>query len=208
MVFGLVVLAEPIADIMLSDWLETAILIQILTFYALFLALATPYEALFNGINKPEINRNRVMIMVVCNIFLNLILIPRDIQMLGGIRLVGLGARGAAIATVVSYFISLVYTRYKYYKMFKEKGNPRVIKHAIAALVMTAIIYYLLYGLEMISSITRWYVLLFFGFLGLGIYLTILVILKEFTKDDLVYYLDVLNIKKMLKYIKDEIKGN
>ena len=113
----------------------------------------------------------------------------------------------AAIATVISYGIGFIYTRIISYKLIGEKGNIRVLLHAFSAILMTSILYIVLYYYDYISLITRWYHLLFFSILGLGIYLGFLMLLKEFTKEDFKFYLDVLNIKKMLQYIKEELKN-
>jgi Na+-driven multidrug efflux pump len=173
----------------------------------LFKSLSIPYESQFSGMDKPKINRNRILIMLFFNITLNVLLIPKDIQMLGGIKLFGLGAPGAAIATVVSFAVSLLYTRIMSYRLTKSKGNKRILLHAFAALIMTGSLYILLYSYDLIFWITRWYHLLLFVALGLIIYLGVLAILKEFTKKDFWYYMDVLNIRKMITYIRDELKG-
>lgn len=207
MVFGLIILAEPTAFIMLSGWMPAIPLLRIMPLFVLFASLSIPYSSQFNGMNKPEINRNRVVLMVVFNVLLNFLLIPKDIQMLGGIKLAGLGAEGAAIATVISFVVGFIYTRIMSYKLIGEKGNIRVLLHAFSAGLMTASLYIILYYYNFITLITRWYHLLFFSVLGLGIYLGFLILLKEFTKEDFKLYLDVLNIKKMLQYIKEELKN-
>jgi hypothetical protein len=40
----------------------------------------------------------------------------------------------------------------------------------------------------------------------LGIYLGILYLLREFKKEDFHFFVDTLNIKKMISYIKEEFK--
>lgn len=144
--------------------------------------------------------------MIICNLTLNFLLIPKDIQMFG-LKLFGLGAKGAAIATVVSFAVGLVYTRIMSYKSIGEKGNIRILLHALAAIVMAGILYILLYIFDLILWITRWYHLLFFAAIGLGIYLSILAIFKEFTKEDFWFYMETLNIKKMIQYIREELKN-
>lgn len=207
MVFGLMVLAEPTAFIFLSGWIPAIPLLQIIPLFVLFQTLTTPYSAQFNGMNKPKLNRNRVTIMVIINLFLNFILIPKDIKMLG-IDLFGLGAKGAAIATVASFAAGLIYTRIMSYRLTGTKGNKRILLHLLAAGIMTVIFYIILYSFHFIIWITRWYHLLFFAALGLIIYLGILAMFKEFTKEDFWFYIDTLNIKKMIKYIINELKGN
>ncbi len=206
MVFGLMILAEPTAFILLSGWMPAVPMLQILPLAVLFKSLSTSYEAQFNGMNKPGINKNRILIMLVFNLSLNILLIPRDIQLLGGVKLFGLGATGAAIATAVSFAVSLAYTRIMSYKLTGSKGNKRILIHALAAIIMAAILYVLLYQYDFIFWITRWYHLLAFGALGLAIYLIILTLFKEFTKEDFWFYMDTLNIRKMGQYIKEEFK--
>ena len=207
MVFGMVILAEPTIFILLSGWMPAVPILQILPFFVLFAALERPYQSQFFGMNQPKIVRNRVLIMAFINVLLNIVLIPKDIQMLGGIKLAGMGATGAAIATVVSYGIGLIYSRAMAWKLNGVKGNPRIILHAIAAGAMAVIIYVILYGSNFIIYITRWYHLLIFSLFGLIIYISILFLLSEFTKDDFRFFIDALNIKKMLKYISDELRG-
>ncbi|MCK5111907.1 MAG: flippase [Thermoplasmatales archaeon] len=206
MVFGMVLLAEPAAKILLSGWMPAVPLLQILPFLALLAALERPYQSQFLGMNRPKLARNRVLIMVCFNVVLNIVLIPKDIQIFD-LDLVGMGARGAAIATVVAYGVGLMYSRVMAWKLTGIKGNPRVLLHAGAGGVMVAILYVLLYNLNMIVFIARWYHLLGFALFGLGIYIGVLYLLREFTKEDLHFFLDVLNIKKMFRYIKEEIRG-
>ena len=206
MVLGLVTLAQPTVNILLSrGWTESIPVLQILPFFVLFAALEKPYQSQFLGMNKPKLARDRILIMVCINIVLNIILIPKDIQMFG-INLFGLGGTGAAIATVVAYGIGLIYSRAIAWRANRIKGNQKIFLHALAASIMAIILHIILYEIYSPGLIARWYHLVGFSFLGLGIYLGILIILREFTKDDFRFFLDTLNIKKMYQYIKNEIK--
>jgi O-antigen/teichoic acid export membrane protein len=202
-VFFMVFLARPLIHILLSNRFYPAIpILQILPFFALFDALARPYQAKLLGMNLPHFSRNRIIIMVVVNIVLNLLLIPKDIQSLG-ITLAGLGAVGAAIATVIAYFIGLVYTRITIFKVSGMKFNYRILLHIISAFIMGIV----LYNLNYFFQIDRWFDLLIYGFIGIGIYMSLLTIFKEFQKKDFYLLIDTMNIKKMVEYIKKEI-GN
>ena len=206
LVFGLIVLAEPVVKILLSGWEPAYPILQILPLMMLFASLEIPYQSHFLGTDQPKIVRNRVFLMVLFNIGLNFILIPRDINALG-ITLFGWGARGAAIATVISYLIGLLYSRYMAYKLHNIKGSPVIILHAVAASVMALCLYTALYSVQLLPFIDRWYILLAVSFLGLGIYIFVLYLLYEFTKKDLKFFLETLNIKKMLQYIMEELRG-
>jgi O-antigen/teichoic acid export membrane protein len=201
-VFGLALLAEPTAHIFLNQWNDTIPILQTLPFYALFLALTQPYDSQFAAMNKPKVARNRVLLMAGSNIILNLILIPKDIQALG-FNGMGLGATGAVIATIIAYAIGFAYTRIKIYKLTGQIGYPRIAIHFICAALMSGIVLNITYYIP----IERWYHLVFVGLMGAGTYFLLLYLFKEFTKKDWDFFIETLNIKKMAKYIKDELTG-
>ncbi len=203
-VFGMIFLARPIIHIMLSNKFYPAIpVLQILPIFALLDAMERPYQMKLLGMNLPHFTRNRVLIMVAMNVVLNVLLIPKDIRLLG-VDLASMGAVGAAVATVVAYAAGLLYTRWVVWRVSGVTANWRIVLHGIAATAMGITIYYLN---EMVYPVSRWYGLLAYGLLGLGIYLGILALMCEFTRDDLDLFMDTLNVKKMLGYIKDEITG-
>ena len=202
-VLSMVFLSKPVIHILLSNEFYPAIpILQILPIFVLFDALERPYQMKLLGMNLPHFARNRILIMVIINVGLNILLIPRDIRLLG-VDLFGMGAVGAAIATVIAYAVGLVYTRWVVWQVSKIKVNLRIILHFIAATLMGLIVYSLN---EMIYPINRWYGLILYGILGLGIYFCILWLMQEFTRKDLELLMDTLNIKKMFCYIRDEIR--
>lgn len=202
LVFGTIALARPIAKIMLSSWAPTIPILEILTLFALLDALERPYQTQFMGMGYPKLARNRILIMVIINITLNIILIPRNIPSLG-INLLGLGAQGAAIATVISYGIGLGYSRIMAWKLIGIKGNLCILLHLFSAVIMVSG----LYGLSTLIEISRWYILIIFGLTGLSIYIGVLFLLREFKKEDFELFRDSFNIKKMINYIITEIRG-
>lgn len=205
MIFGIVTLAKPATEILLNRWMPVIPILSIMAFYPLFLALEKPYQTQFIGSNKPKLARNRVLLMVIINIILNIILIPKDISSIG-FNGVGLGAKGAAIATVIAYAIGLLYSRIKAYQLTGVKGNWKIVLHAISASIMAGILFAIMhYNLFIVQ---RWYHLIASSAFGLAIYLFILWLMREFTKEDFYFLIDMLNIKKMLIYIKDEITFN
>jgi len=203
-IFIMIFLSGPVIHILLSNEFYPAIpILQILPLFALFDALERPYQMKLLGMNLPHFARNRILIMVVMNVGLNILLIPRDIQILG-LDLFGMGAVGAAIATVVAYATGLIYTRWAVWRVSKVTVNWRIILHAIAAMIMGITVYSFN---EIVYPITRWYGLLIYALMGFGIYFGILALMKEFTRKDLDLFMDTLNIKKMCTYIRDEIRG-
>jgi O-antigen/teichoic acid export membrane protein len=198
----LVVLAQPVIHILLSDkYLPALIILQILPFFVLFEVLSQPYQSQLQGMNMPHIVRNRILLMMIVSIFLNLILVPTDIKSLG-LKLAGLGATGSALAMVTAYFVGFITTRVYAFRVAKIKGNNKILLHIFAAVLMGMLVYFIIH----IVSIGRWYELLGICLLGLFSYLGILFIVKEFKKEDLNLFLDTINIKKMISYVLSEVR--
>ena len=125
-----------------------------------------------------------------------ILLIPKDIKSLG-IKLFGLSSEGAAIATVVAYFIGFVYLRVLAYKKSGIGKSTIVVKHLFAALVTGAIVYYV----KTFYYIARWYDLLAIFFMGMLIYVGILATIRQFRKEDFYLFVETLNPKKMMQGI-------
>ena len=89
------------------------------------------------------------------------------------------------------------------WKLTGVKGNYRIVFHIVAA-VSTGLV---LRFIKDVIYIARWYELLGVSLFGVAIYFAILFIMREFTKEDFDLFMDTLNVKKMLIYIKEEIKG-
>lgn len=203
-VFLSVFLAKPLIAIALTEKFYSAIpILQTLPFYALFDALERPYQTKLLGMNQPNFARNRIILMVCVNIVLNSLLIPREIKSLG-LNLFGLAGLGAAIATVVAYFIALIYTRLITYRLSKIGLNSHIFLHAFAALSMGLIITFLL----RFYVIDRWYELMAISIIGLLLYVGILTLIREFKKEDFKLLFDTFNPLKMLSYIREEFKRN
>jgi len=202
MVIGIVVLAEPTVRILLSASFYPAVpILMVLPFFVILEALSQPYMYQVIGMNKPKYAQNRILIILGLTVFFDLLLIPSNIKSLN-LTLFGLGAVGASIATNIGYAAGLVYCRYAAWKLAKNTFNPRILLHLFAAAIMGII----LYELMTVVPIQRWYILLGYAFLGLGIYLLVLFLLREFTRKDLDFVFDLFNLKKMWYYIKSEIR--
>jgi O-antigen/teichoic acid export membrane protein len=198
----LVVLAEPVIHILLSDkYLPALTVLQILPFFVLFEVLSQPYQSQLTGMNMPHIVRNRILLMMIVSIILNIILVPVDIQSLG-LKLAGLGATGSAIAIVIAYFVGFITTRVYAFRVVKIKGNNKILLHLFAAALMGVFVYFII----QVVNIGRWYELAGICLLGLFFYLCILLLIREFKKEDLHLILDTINIKKMVSYVLSEVR--
>jgi predicted lysophospholipase L1 biosynthesis ABC-type transport system permease subunit len=79
----------------------------------------------------------------------------------------------------------------------------RLSLHLVAGIVTMAA----LFALDLVISIDRFYTLILFGSVTFAVYLPMLALLKEFTREDLNYFLELINMKKMFSYIGEELKG-
>ncbi|MBN1762911.1 MAG: flippase [Methanomicrobia archaeon] len=190
----IIALAEPIIHILISDeYMPALSVLHILPLFVLLESLAYPYVSKLQGMNMPWIVRDRYLIMVICNVFLNLLLIPKEIG--------GLGAQGAAIATVVAYAVGFIYIRVMAWKNTHILGYSRIILHALAATMMGIILVYI----NQTIHIQRWYELLIIILCGFAIYLGILLMIREFKREDFDFFVDTLNLKEMIRYIKEDL---
>ena len=203
-VLFMIVLPKPIIHILLSDSFYPAIpVLQILPIWALISIISRPYSPLILGMDRPWLVTISAVARISINIVLNLLLIPIDIKILG-IQCFGLGATGAAIATLVAGIFGFIYFRVIAWRLIGFKWNPiNILKHLLAAEIMALILLYI----HSIFEIARWYQLLAVGLLALGIYFAILYAIREFKKKDYHFFMDTLNPRKMFHYVKDEIKG-
>jgi len=64
----------------------------------------------------------------------------------------------------------------------------------------------ILWHILKIFYISRWYHLIGITLIGTAIYVGILCILKEFRKEDFIFFIDTINVKKLIDYVSNEIK--
>lgn len=196
------VFAQPIITILLgNEFLPAVPIFSLLLFIAYFSGINNPYEQQLPGTDRPGLSVRIASTSVIMNIVLNLIFIP---EKLFGIKLLGLGAIGAAIATLLSFLPRFALTRYYTHRLTNTGSNWRILLHLLAAGMTGGIAYFA--SLAIISI--QWYHLIGFGIAFVVIYLGILYLIKEFTKKDFKFLLDLLSPGKMKDYAKSEIKGN
>jgi O-antigen/teichoic acid export membrane protein len=200
LVFCAMALSTPIVYIMLSGWMPAAIILQILPLYLLFTSIEQPYSGQLLGTNKPSVIRDKMFMVFCINIGLNILLVPKT---LFGITLAGLGGYGAAIALVASSLSGWLFLMMMSRRSIPMKFNKHILVHFGAAGFMAIVIYLL----SLRFYISHWYLLAGAGLLYFAGYLAILVLFKEFTKKDLALILQMINIRKLYHYVKDEVKG-
>jgi O-antigen/teichoic acid export membrane protein len=206
------VFARPAINIFLDESFVAAYSVFILLVIFTFIrGMTTPFANLINGIDRPDISAKFGITVCITNVILNYLIIPKN-GILSNIQITGYnfginGAAGAAFSTIISFLIPffglrIVSKRLTGIKLL-QTHTPR---HIVAGFIMGGVLYLIAYSTT-IFPVIRWFILLGFCFLGLGIYIVILFILREFSKKDLDFFLKIINLKEMVNYIKSELKG-
>ncbi len=197
----IIIFVNPVINIMLSSaFLPAAPVLVVLTIYTFIFGLRIPYSSLISGMNRPGVAAKIGFAICGTNIILNYLFIPKW-GFLSPFEIYG--PTGAAIATVLSCLVGFFGMRLAAKKLtgikLLQSHTPR---HIIAGLAMGSV----LYSISLLISEIHWYHLLGFAAFGLAVYLGILFLLREFKKQDFIFFLDMLHPKEMLRYIHSELK--
>ena len=188
----------------MSDaFLPAAPVLVILAISSYISCINSPYMSLVKGIDKPSILLKITIVTALISVPLNYLIIPKG----GLLSSFGIqGATGAAVVTVLSVLFWFFGLRLAAKKL---AGLPILQSHIprqiIASLGMGVVLYLLAFHTAFFQVI-HWYHLFMFIGIGAITYFGILYLLKEFNKQDLYFFLDLLRPKKMLKYVSSELK--
>jgi len=197
----MIAFSKPLINIMLnSSFLPASPVLVILVIYISINSLNTPFSSLVQGVNRPDIGAKIGVGMCVVNIILNYLFIPKE----GLLSPIGInGPTGAAVATFISALVGFFGLRIASKRLTGIRLlHFHTLRHIIAGIIMLGI----MYKISEILSVIRWYHLAVFSIIGLSIYIGLLAIMKEFRKNDLQFFLEILNPKGMFRYAKDEIR--
>ena len=202
MIVAIIIFAGSIISIMLSDaFLPATTVLIVLTIMAFVTALGTPFNSTIVGMNRPGIAAKIGIVMCASNIVLNFAFIPKN----GLLSTIGIsGALGVAVATAMSCFIGFFGFCLAVKKLTGIKLMKRpVFIHMIAGVTMGAVLY--LFKIIGETNISIFMLILYIA-TGFAVYLGVLALLKEFTKEDFKFFLNLCHPKEMIKYIRGEFK--
>ena len=209
--------SRPIIKLLLADdWLPADFTLSFLAIFTFIMALNIIRNTLLQAIGRPDLSAVISTVMVVINIGVNFLFIPNwswfhptltipgYITPSGQTHVIALTSHtGAAVALVIANLIGFFLYRYYTWKCVRASVYHGVtIKHVFASILMTLPLIYL----NRVHELARWYDLILYTLIGLGIYLLVLYLIKEFRKEDLNFYLGLLNPKGMGNYISAELK--
>ncbi len=193
-------LAIPIVTLLGdSSYRESYLVLQPLAIWGFLRAMITPYRNLIMGIGKTYILAFISIISVISIILLNFIMIPKDIHFLG-IDMLGLGAQGAAIATLIATIISFALFRFFSFKYEKVFINLKVIRPILVAVLIGILISIA----QSIVPAENLIILFIYGVLGLGLYVMVLFLVGGIKDEDRELFKNIFDPISMIRYIKDE----
>jgi len=103
---------------------------------------------------------------------------------------------------MIGNIIGFIMVRYAVWRLTRTPPNPRLALHLVAGAAAALA----MFALDMIISVDRFYTLILFGLVAFAAYLPVLALVGEFKRTDLQYFLDLINVRKMLAYISGELR--
>jgi O-antigen/teichoic acid export membrane protein len=199
---AIIIFSVPLINIILtSAFLPATYILILLTITAVVSGLIMPYSSLLSGINKPSVVAKVSLLLSFSNITLNFFFIPKN-GLLSSFCING--PNGAAIATIISMLIGFFGLRIAAKKIINIRlFQIHTPKHIFAGFIMGLV---LLFCYRLTPDV-YWFLLILYSLFGLGIYLLILYLLKEFNKKDLTFFLGMIHPKDMAIYVYSELKG-
>ncbi len=199
------VYAEDVFRIVMSlTWTPAAPALRLLVVHATLSVFTTVVSSTLLGIDRVKTVMTISLVSVGLNVSLNAILIPSSIL---GVPLFGMQMTGAALASVLSKAVAVVLFFY-FNKRFMGSFyiSMSVPKHLVAAAVAGGFMWAAEHYWRWFDVVRVWE-LAIASAVTLAIYVGLLVLLREFKRRDLLFFLDLANPGPMGRYIKKELKG-
>jgi len=166
------------------------------TSYIALLVLTVSAQVL--GMNRVDLYVRWTATILIVYVSLLMVLVPSSVL---GIHTLGLSYRGAGIASVITAFVNFGIARWLTFILTRSKPNPSILKHIAAAAGIGIIMFYA----GTVVPVSHWYDAVAYLFISLGGFLGILYCLREFTAQDLRFFLDTMNLGKMKHYVTAEL---
>tara|TARA_B100000214_G_scaffold8722_1_gene6360 strand:- start:662 stop:2176 length:1515 start_codon:yes stop_codon:yes gene_type:complete len=198
-----IVWSNEIIEVFISrEFLPASRILQFLALAALVKVVNRPWSVALRGSDRPDLTSIINIFSSSINIFLMLILVPKQIPQLGLENLAGMGGEGAALALLISEIILGLSLRVMCYSVLDLR--PQL--HFILQLVLASIVGIIMWQMQDAIIVDRWYELFLFSALGGFLYIFILAALGGFDKKDFNFFWTTLNPKAMTSYVGEELK--
>jgi O-antigen/teichoic acid export membrane protein len=196
-----VIFATPVASILLGTGFGPAgEALQFLAIGTLLGLINQVHATQVLAVNRPDMSAKLTMLSFVVFTPLLFILIPTS---LFGVELFGLSYVGAAIASLITAIVNFIALRLVVYRLTGTGYNPRMTIQIFAVLVTSAV----LLLLNNFHPMSNFLWLLLYSGAAVAVFFSILVIFKEFTRKDIEYFSEVVNFRKMIGYIREEVRN-
>jgi len=166
--------------------------------YAIMIINTAKYYQILAA-NRPHTVLYVTLLTMGINFVLILALVPGSIL---GIKLAGLSFKGAAIASLAANSVAFVIYQVLAWEISQSKVNHHLAIQAGAGVLVGAVLFFL-NGYWPVSHIQD---LAAYGLMCLGLYLGVLYVIKELTKDDIRFFLDAANLRNFWKNFKEELR--
>ncbi len=158
------------------------------------------YTSQILGVDRPDITAKIVLGTFLLNVFLLLMFVPNEVL---GLKMLGMAYTGAAIATAITATTLFVSVRMIVKRLTGTGSSPRILKHVLGGAIAGGVIVLL----NLVYHFSGIIALVIFGMVTLAAFFGALVAMKEFTRWDLKYFLDIINPSKMFSYMGKEMKN-
>ncbi len=197
----LILYPEGVIHVLLADdFLPAVNVLRLFGAAAFVFGLGVPRGTILQGMDRADLAGFVSLLAALVILALYFVLIPTSIF---GVGLAGLGAQGAAASVLVGYSVALGIALFFSHRLVGDRVHRPVVFH-VAAAASIAIIFTLVLSPEQALN-WRWFHLLAVGAAFLGAYIAVLTVAREFRRSDVLFFLDILNPRKMALYIRDEL---
>jgi O-antigen/teichoic acid export membrane protein len=192
---------EGAIHVLLSDpFLPGARILRLFAVLTFLIALLVPRQAILQGMDRSDLQGRASLVGMVLIIVLFGVLIPTSIF---GVPLAGLGPEGAALSFVIGYAVILGLALAFSSRVVGDRIGREVGLHVGVALGL-GIVFALL--VPPASGLAwQWFHLVGWSAAFLAAYVAVLAVLREFRKEDLRLFVDLLDPRKMARYIHGEL---
>ncbi len=198
--FILMAVSSPLFTIFTNVQYEgAAIVFSILMGWVILRALNRPYLVHFAAFGKTKYSLYQTLLFLPINIILNIIFIPDSIF---GIKMLGMAGVGAALASLGGVMIGFIVGRFLSRRLIKIPLNTSVFRHIVAAAIPSLLLF--LFRTR-VMELTRWFHVIGAIIVGGIIYMVILHLVGEFSKKEWNMLMEVIDVRKMIDYIKEEL---
>lgn len=195
--------AELFLSIFLPSYLNSLPILYIMIFIPYLYGLTRPYEHQMIPGEKQNIYASLRIFTHILQLILIIILIPENFFIL---NMVGLGPLGYAIALLIPNILYAIISRYVSRKYFNIKSQKRIFLHCLF-MIFSFISSFLLKKYVLIFFIENEILLLLISTaFALSIFFGGLLIFKDLKKNDINFFLNLLNIKRYKKSFKEEFQ--